>query len=533
MSSDFFHPLFPHPSINFEKKCYSVIMDTDLNDKRTLKSKLGSFWWRFNNLYQITDESARRVTFRPRPIQKDFISNMHHRNIILKSRQHGFTTQASVHQLDCTLWQPNIKCGLVADTLPKAQEIFHEKVIRTYNDLPDWLKAERPLLSQDKMTLRVGHANGDESSMIVSTSLRSGTFQYVHVSEIAKLCANSAEKERELISGTLQSGYYMNITLESTAETSSGYFYNTCQTAEQKKLRGDNLSPLDYKFFFYPWYANKDSWIADEFIVPGMVEKFAGYFARECPDIDLSDNQKMWYVKKREEIDDLSLMYREYPSNSAEAFRVANAGSYYHENMLRAWEAKRIVTERCWDSDLVVHVVMDIGVGDSTCLGFFCVSGEMVYLVDYYEMHGRGFGHYVDIMREKGYNYGRIIGPHDFGVTEFSSGVSRVESAWVDHGVRIDVLPKRGLDEGIASSRRVLDRTVFYEPNVKEELVHLQEYREAFSKSLGTYTGKPLHDKHSHGSDMFRYLSEAVENKGMDLANYTEKDLDILERCVL
>ena len=316
--------------------------DSELPD---LYNKLGNFWWRINNLYEITNSYGERVIFRPNYVQELFFSNMHIRNIVLKSRQHGITTANFVMELDAALFNSNCLCGFICDTLPASQKLFHEKVLRTYEALPEWLKEIRPLLGRDKMTLRIDHGEAGESSMVVGTSLRSGTYNYIHISEIAKLCLGSAEKERELVSGTLQSGYNCIITLESTSEGKGGFFYNTCQRAERLKLSGKPLTDLDYAFHFYPWYIHPESVLPSEQVDLRLINlpEWRLYFERECSGIELSPEQKMWYIKKREEMDDVNRMFKEYPSNSAEAFKSAIQGAYFYDQLNVLYEDGRLL----------------------------------------------------------------------------------------------------------------------------------------------------------------------------------------------
>jgi hypothetical protein len=87
-----------------------------------------------------------------------------------------------------------------------------------------------------------------------STSLRSGTLQYLHISEYGKLCAQYADKAREVRTGalnTLQAGQVVFI--ESTAEGKEGYFFELCEAGQAKQRMGARLTPLDFKFHFYPW----------------------------------------------------------------------------------------------------------------------------------------------------------------------------------------------------------------------------------------------------------------------------------------
>ena len=458
-----------------------------------------------NNLYEITDDKFERVIFQPRKPQVEFLGNMWHRNIILKSRQLGFSTCAAIFQLDCILFQPNILCGFICHTLPDAQRIFYEKVRRTYESLPDWLRAERPLLpGTNKMGLRVSHWSHGESAINVGTSLRGGTYSYIHVSELGKICAESAQKEAELVSGTLQAGVYCNITIESTAEGAHGFFHNTCVNAEKLSLSGKKLTSMDYKFFFYPWYQH------DDCILPGLTigdcKDIVGKENEYFNGMPVNWNQKAWYIKKKEELNNLSLMYREYPSTSEEAFRVKTEGAYFHNEIMQAYADKRIISHKAWDSRTPLVHVFDIGVGDFTAIWTAAIQGDDIFLIGYYENHGHGMSHYFDYLRST-YGGGEIVWPHDASVTEFGTGLSRKEKAWVDYGVRVECLPRLDIDMGIEWARSMFKSCIFYEPETRDGLEHLQEYCEDKDRITDTWTGKPKKSVHNHGADSFRYLA--------------------------
>ena len=89
----------------------------------------------------------------------------------------------------------------------------------------------------------------------VSTSMRSGTLQYLHVSEFGKICAQYPEKAREIVTGalnTVEAGQF--IVIESTAEGQEGAFYRMCEQARELAASGKTLSSLDLKFHFFPWW---------------------------------------------------------------------------------------------------------------------------------------------------------------------------------------------------------------------------------------------------------------------------------------
>jgi hypothetical protein len=94
----------------------------------------------------------------------------------------------------------------------------------------------------------------NNSSIRVSTSMRGGTLQYLHVSEFGKICAQYPDKAREIVTGalnTVEAGQF--IVIESTAEGQEGAFYRMCQEARTQRAMNKPLTALDWKFHFFAW----------------------------------------------------------------------------------------------------------------------------------------------------------------------------------------------------------------------------------------------------------------------------------------
>src|SRR5215831_6060909 len=214
---------------------------TQLKDRR----------WRLSNLYSIIDKDGRKLPFRPNWAQLALLDEIHNQNCILKARQLGFTTFIQLFMLDACLFNSNVRAGTIAHRLDDARTIFRDKVKFPYDNLPDVLKAARPIIrdSADELIF------SNNSSIRVSTSMRSGTLQFLHVSEYGQLCARFPDKAREVRTGALnavQAGQCVFI--ESTAEGKEGHFYDLCETAQAKQRTGAPLTPLDFKFNFFPWW---------------------------------------------------------------------------------------------------------------------------------------------------------------------------------------------------------------------------------------------------------------------------------------
>src|SRR5687768_8469994 len=142
-------------------------------------SQFSDWRWRLNNLYWITDKEGRRIQFRMNWAQETLFTEMHYMNTILKARQLGFTTFIQLFMLDACIFNDNIRAGTIAHKLDDAKTIFRDKILYPYDNLPDGLKAARPKVKDSAEELVLSN----NSSVRVATSMRSGTLQYLHVSE--------------------------------------------------------------------------------------------------------------------------------------------------------------------------------------------------------------------------------------------------------------------------------------------------------------------------------------------------------------
>src|SRR5215207_5577020 len=244
--------------------------------------------WRLSNLYWITDKAGKAVRFAPNSAQLKFLDEVHTLNLILKARQLGFTTLCCLIYLDACLFTPHTRAGVIAHRLDDAKVIFRDKIRFPYDRLDDGLRSAVPAVQDSADTLTFGN----NSSIRVSTSMRSGTLQYLHVSEFGKICAHTPEKAREIVTGalnTVETGQF--VVIESTAEGQEGPFYEMTQRARTRAAAGEALTPLDYKFHFFPWWKNSAFALEDAEVTIG--DEYARYFDQLAAEgIRLNHGQK-------------------------------------------------------------------------------------------------------------------------------------------------------------------------------------------------------------------------------------------------
>jgi hypothetical protein len=213
----------------------------DLLDKRK----------RLENLYYITDKDGNQVPFKLNWAQIDLLGGMWHQMLVLKARQLGCTTFFAISYLDDCFWRENLAAGIIAHRKEDAEDIFKKKVKYAYDRMPGWTRAINSATNDRSGEL--AFKNG--SSYRVSTGFRSGTYQRLLVSEFGKICAKSPDVAGEIVKGSLNTvSTDQIIAIESTAEGRDGYFYDFCKQAQAIKESGRKLSPMDMRFFFFPWF---------------------------------------------------------------------------------------------------------------------------------------------------------------------------------------------------------------------------------------------------------------------------------------
>jgi hypothetical protein len=450
-----------------------------------------------DGFYAIKDKEGRIIPFRANTDQAQFLAERHGFDLILKARQKGFTTVIQLDMLDDCLFMPNIAAGIVAHTREDAEAFFADKIRFAYDALPPEFR--KLVVAERDSSRSLKFSNG--SSIRVGTSLRSGTFQRLHVSEYGKLCAKWPEKAREVRSGafnTVQAG--QRITVESTAEGHSGHFFDMCKGAQDRQKQGIVPTPLDFKFHFAPWFTSPEYALAQDV---GETAEQRDYFEKLAADhgIVLTRQQRGWHVRKSEQQGDD--MLREFPSTPDEAFAASVEGAYLVRQMARMRTDGRIC--RIPVLDAPVYTTWDLGLNDSMCIVFWQDVGMERRAVDYLEDSGEGFGYYARRLAEKGYNYSRHYMPHDAEQRRLGVVAKTARESAEEAGIRpVEVLPRIASErDGIEASRAYLAQVWIDQERCDRLIRCLDNYRKDWDPKLGVFREHPRHDEYSHGYKSF------------------------------
>lgn len=463
-------------------------------------------------LYYIKNKYWERVPFIPNKAQTHYYDNRHTKNIILKARQLGFSTLIDIDYLDDVLFSSYLTAGIIADNKDSSDRIFREKVKFAFDNLPDWLRNEYRIKTDRKWEI-VFESN--DCAISVDTSFRGWTLQDLHISELWKIANKYPEKAREIQTGALNTlAPNARCDIESTAEWNSWLYYDMCMRAMELEEKGSELTSMDYKFHFYAWWLD-DSYtlesndeIRDETREYVQKIKQDTWVQRHHPKLEFTDGQLRWYQKKKEEQKDD--MQREFPSYPKEAFDLAIKWAYYEKELSLARQQKRVAKVH-YDPRLPVNTHWDIwGAGgwDENAIWFYQIFWKEVRIIDYYECTWIWLTEIIlSTVNPRYSNYWTHYFPHDIEVTEYSTGVTRLETAKKHINWKVEVVEKLSISDGIGAVRDMFPNCYIDEDKCYLWLSRLWGYRREFDEKNGIFRNKPKHDINSNGADAFRYLA--------------------------
>jgi len=472
-------------------------------------SLLDSKEWRMNNLYRIVNKQGDSIKFRLNPVQAEVLKGLHNRNLILKSRQVGMSTFAVLYMLDETIFNANLSAGIVSYSLEHAQHIFKRILGHALDNLSPEMKTIAGMTQRSAR--EITFVNG--SFLRVDTTLRGGSYQSILVSEFGKTCARNPIKAEEVMTGTLQAvPIDGQVIIESTGEGAESFFYELCTVAVRQG--NDNLSPLQYKLFFFNWLQDFSCRMQQPVTIDYELSKYFDGLEEKL-DCKIDKEQRNWYAHQKSILGDK--IKQEFCSLISEAFLANNDAYYFQVQIEKAYNESRMLNTPLYDALAPVYIAMDIGVNDLTAIIFFQVVHGEIRVIDYYEDNNKGVDFYCNfLLNDKKYLYHTIFLPHDSTKRDgivVENTYERDFKRYMEHtATKVKVLKRTDKNLQINNAKIKLNRCIFALQKTKPLINHMMKYRKKWSEQYGKFLDMPLHNIASNASDAFQYVCSAVDN---------------------
>lgn len=196
------------------------------------------------------------------------------------------------------------------------------------------------------------------------------------------------------------------------------------------------------------------------------------------------------------------------------SFEASIKGAVYLTEIRKAREEERTIKFVAHDPHLPVFTVWDLGIskGNSMSIGFYQRVGNEPRMIDYYENVGEGMAHYIKVVKDKPYVYGKHFGPHDIKVRELGTGKTRYDTAKA-LGLEFELdakghsaVPRVSREDGIDKARAFFNRIYICAKKCAIFLDLIGVYHRKFDEGRNIYLD-PVHDFSSNAADQFRYAA--------------------------
>ena len=195
------------------------------------------------------------------------------------------------------------------------------------------------------------------------------------------------------------------------------------------------------------------------------------------------------------------------------SFEAALLGAYFGREIRAARDSGRIGTV-AWNPQYPVHTAWDLGFSDDTAIWFFQVIGYRIHVIRFHASSGEGPSAYADFLHDQPYRYGKHYLPHDAKpATLASQGRSVMQQLW-NLGVKGELVPNLGVQDGIQAARQMFTLCEFDEELCADGLDALTQYQREWDDDAKCFKDKPLHNWTSHAADAFRYMAVGWRKTG-------------------
>lgn len=223
-------------------------------------------------------------------------------------------------------------------------------------------------------------------------------------------------------------------------------------------------------------------------------------------------NEKAELIDERGQEDGEAIFQQEYMTS----FSAGLPGAYYAKIIDRI-EAEGRIGFVPYNPAKQVHTAWDLGRDDATAIWFVQSNGGGWDVIDYYANTSVGIDHYVRELKERAYNYGEHLLPHD-GDNELlvsTTGSIKQTVEGMAPSWKVRIVPRtKSVANDINEVRQILPLCRFDKDKTAKGLDALRSYRRIWDEKLKAYRDMPLHDWASDPADAFRTFAIGKPDDG-------------------
>ncbi len=272
---------------------------------------------------------------------------------------------------------------------------------------------------------------------------------------------------------------------------------------------------------------SKRSW---EILIPTIRKPGSEIWVSFNPDLDTDDTYQRFVVRQPTDSTVVKINWSDNPwfpdvlkqelqdlkASDPDAYehvweghcRAAVDGAIYYKEVSELRSSGRIGAVP-YDPLLKVHLIFDLGYADYMSIGLVQSRASELRLIRYVEDHHRTLADYSQELKGLNLNWGKVYLPHDGRARDYRSGKS-AEEIMKSLGWDVEIIEDIGVEQGINAARLIFPRCYFDKDNAGHLVNRLGRYKRRTNAETGV-TGSPVHDEHSHGADMFRYLGVVAD----------------------
>ncbi len=223
-------------------------------------------------------------------------------------------------------------------------------------------------------------------------------------------------------------------------------------------------------------------------------------------------NEKAELIEERGAEDGDAIFQQEYMTS----FSAGLPGAYYAK-LIDTAEAEGRIGFIPYNPAKQVHTAWDLGRNDATSIWFVQSSGGGWDVIDYYANTSVGIDHYVRELKDRAYNYGEHLLPHDAESEHLVSTTGSIAETVqaMAPGWNVRVVPRtKSVANDINEVRQILPMCRFDKTKTAKGIDALRSYRRIWDEKLKAYRDAPLHDWASDPADAFRTFAIGKPDDG-------------------